>query len=32
METDTCFPVRYVKEVDKEGLLIQKKNYLHTIS
>ena len=31
METDTCFPVRYVKEVDQEGLLIQKKNYLHTI-
>jgi hypothetical protein len=31
MEVDTCFPVRYVKEVDQEGLLIQKKNYLHTI-
>jgi hypothetical protein len=31
METDTCFPVRYVKEVDQEGLLIQKKSYLHTI-
>jgi hypothetical protein len=31
METDTCFPVRYVKEVDQEGLLIQKKNYVHTI-
>jgi hypothetical protein len=31
MEKDTCFPVRYVKEVDQEGLLIQKKNYLHTI-
>ena len=31
METDTCFPVRYVKEVDQDGLLIQKKNYLHTI-
>jgi hypothetical protein len=31
METDTCFPVRYVKEVDQEGLLIHKKNYLHTI-
>lgn len=31
METDTCFPVRYVKEVDQEGLLIQKKNYLHTL-
>jgi hypothetical protein len=31
MEVDTCFPVQYVKEVDQEGLLIQKKNYLHTI-
>jgi hypothetical protein len=31
METDTCVPVRYVKEVDQEGLLIQKKNYLHTL-
>jgi hypothetical protein len=30
METETCFPVRYVKEVDQEGLLIHKKNYLHT--
>ena len=31
MEADTCFPVRYVKEVDQEGLLIQKKHYLHTL-
>lgn len=31
METDTCFPVRYVKEVDQEGLLIAKKNYFHTL-
>lgn len=31
METDTCLPVRYVKEVDQEGLLIQKKKYLHTL-
>ena len=31
METETCFPVRYVKEVDQEGLLIAKKNYLHTL-
>jgi hypothetical protein len=31
MEMDTCLPTRYVKEVDQEGLLIQKKNYLHTI-
>jgi hypothetical protein len=31
METDTCLPVQYVKEVDQEGLLIQKKNYLHTL-
>jgi hypothetical protein len=31
METETCFPVRYVKEVNQEGLLIQKKKYLHTV-
>lgn len=31
MEKDTCFPVRYVKEVNQEGLLIRKKKYLHTI-
>jgi hypothetical protein len=31
METDTCLPVQYVKEVDQEGLLIQKKNYLQTL-
>ncbi|MGQ9645131.1 MAG: DUF3108 domain-containing protein [Thermodesulfobacteriota bacterium] len=31
METDTCFPVRYEKEVDQEGLLIKKKNYLHML-
>jgi Protein of unknown function (DUF3108) len=31
VEADTCLPVRYVKEVDQEGLLIQKKNYFHTL-
>jgi hypothetical protein len=31
MEAETCFPVRYVKEVNQEGLLIEKKNYLHTL-
>jgi hypothetical protein len=31
VETETCLPVRYVKEVDQEGLLIQKKNYIHTL-
>ena len=31
MEAESCSPVRYVKEVDQEGLLIEKKNYLHTL-
>lgn len=31
METDSCFPVQYEKEVDQEGLLIKKKKYLHTL-
>jgi hypothetical protein len=30
MEAETCSPVRYVKEIDQEGLLIEKKNYLQT--
>jgi hypothetical protein len=32
MEEDTCFPVRYVKEIDQEGLLIENKNYLQTLT
>jgi hypothetical protein len=27
MEAETCSPVRYVKEIDQEGLLTEKKNY-----
>jgi hypothetical protein len=27
MEADTCSPVRYVKEIDQEGLLIKRKQY-----
>jgi hypothetical protein len=32
VETETCSPVRYVKEVDQEGLLIKNKHYLHTFT
>jgi hypothetical protein len=32
VETETCSPVRYVKEVDQEGLLIKDKHYLHTFT
>ncbi len=31
MERDTLSPLRYVKEVDQGGLLIENKNYLHTL-
>lgn len=30
LEADTYFPIRYVKEINQEGLLIGKKNYLQT--
>jgi hypothetical protein len=30
IEGETCSPVRYVKEIDQEGLLIRKKNYIQT--
>ena len=30
VQAETCSPVRYVKEIDQEGLLVQKKNYLQT--
>ena len=30
IEGETCTPVRYVKEIDQEGLLIKKKNYIQT--
>ncbi len=32
METETCSPVRYVKEINQEGLLIEKKNYFQTFT
>jgi Protein of unknown function (DUF3108) len=32
VEAKTCSPVRYVKEVDQEGLLIKNKHYLHTFT
>lgn len=32
VEAETCFPVRYVKEIDQEGLLAEKKNYLQTLT
>jgi hypothetical protein len=32
VDAETCSPVRYVKEVDQEGLLIKKKHYLQTLT
>jgi hypothetical protein len=32
MLAETCFPVRYVKEIDQEGFLIGKKNYFQTFT
>jgi hypothetical protein len=32
MDVDTCSPVRYVKEIDQEGLLIERKNYFQTVT
>jgi hypothetical protein len=32
MQAGTCSPVRYVKEIDQEGLLIEKKNYFQTFT
>jgi hypothetical protein len=32
MEAETCSPIRYVKEIDQEGLLIEKKNYFQTFT
>ncbi len=32
MHAETCSPVRYVKEIDQEGLLIKKKNYFQTLT
>jgi hypothetical protein len=30
VDADTCMPIRYVKEIDQEGLLIKNKNYVQT--
>jgi hypothetical protein len=32
LEAETCFPVRYVKEIDQEGLLVERKNYFQTLT
>ena len=32
MQADTCSPLRYVKEIDQEGLLVGKKNYSQTFA
>jgi len=32
MQAETCSPVRYVKEIDQEGLLMKKKNYIQTLT
>ena len=32
VDAETCSPVRYVKEIDQEGLLIEKKHYLQTLT
>jgi hypothetical protein len=32
IQAETCAPVLYVKEIDQEGLLIEKKHYLQTVT
>jgi len=32
VRAETCAPVRYVKEIDQEGFLVQKKNYFQTFT
>jgi hypothetical protein len=32
VDAETCSPVRYVKEIDQEGLLIKKKHYFQTLT
>jgi hypothetical protein len=32
MQAETCSPIRYIKEIDQEGLLIEKKSYLQTFT
>jgi hypothetical protein len=31
VEAETCSPIRYVKEINQEGLLVKNKNYLQTV-
>jgi len=32
VESETCSPIRYRKEIDQEGLLIEKKSYFQTLT
>ena len=32
VHAETCSPVRYVKEIDQEGFLVEKKNYFQTFT
>jgi len=32
VEAETCSPVRYVKEIDQRGLLVERKNYIQTLT
>ena len=32
VDAETCSPIRYVKEINQEGLLIEKKNYLQILT
>ena len=32
VQAETCSPVRYVKEIDQDGLLVEKKNYFQTFT
>lgn len=32
VQAETCSPVRYIKEIDQEGFLVQKKNYSQTFT
>jgi hypothetical protein len=32
VEAETCTPVRYVKEIDQQGLFTERKNYLQTLT
>jgi hypothetical protein len=32
VEAETCSPIRYVKEIDQQGFLVERKNYLQTVT